>query len=59
MRPEASALHYTLTQTSEGTLLAWKEEDRETSPCAAELGAPLEEGTALYQDLQIMYQRTV
>ena len=55
MRPEAKALHVTLSQTNERSLLAWKTEDKETSPGAAELGAPLEEGTALYQDLQIVY----
>ena len=37
------------------SLLAWTEEDRATAPQASVLGAPLEEGTALYQDLQKMY----
>ena len=37
-------------------LLSWREEDKTVSPKAAVLGAPLEEGKHLYQDLQEKYQ---
>ena len=37
------------------SLLAWTEGDQATAPQANILGAPLEEGAALYQDLQMLY----
>lgn len=37
------------------SLLAWTEEDQASAPQANVLGAPLEEGAALYQDLQKLY----
>ena len=37
-------------------LLSWSEEDRTASPNAAVLGAPLEEGLHLYQELQEKYK---
>ena len=40
----------------DGQLLKWSEEDRRVSHRAAELGAPLTEGSELYNDLQITYQ---
>ena len=36
-------------------LLSWSQQDKETSSKAAVLGAPLEEGRHLYQDLQNKY----
>ena len=36
-------------------LLSWSQQDKETSSKAAVLGAPLEEGKHLYQELQNKY----
>ena len=42
-------------QTNASTLLRWEEKDN-AGPEAATLGAPLQYGATLHQDLQQMYQ---
>ena len=42
--------------TDPETLLSWSQQDKETSSKASVLGAPLEEGKHLYQELQNKYQ---
>ena len=37
-------------------ILSWSEADKAASPKAVALGAPLEEGQLLYEDLQQMYK---
>ena len=55
-RPTFGAIFGFLNAPDE-QLLKWSEEDRSTmSYRAAELGAPLTEGSELYKDLQFTYQ---
>ena len=53
-RPTFNDLLYKL-QTNASTLLRWEEKDN-TGPEAATLGAPLQYGATLHQDLQQRYQ---
>lgn len=41
---------------NDDSLLTWETEDYETSPRAAEIGAPLSEGYSLYRELQHEYR---
>ena len=54
-RPTFGAIFGYLNAPDE-QLLKWSEEDRRVSHRAAELGAPLTEGSELYKDLQFTYQ---
>ena len=42
--------------TQRNALMLWNTEDKSVSPQADVLGAPLEEGKNLYQDLQLCYK---
>lgn len=54
-RPTFEDLTGELAKDPEG-LLSWREEDKAVSLKAVTLGAPLEEGRHLYQELQEMYK---
>ncbi len=53
-RPSFSDLLQSLSRP-ETELLSWTEEDTKTHPQATVLGGPLDAGTGLYTDLQIVY----
>lgn len=53
-RPTFEDLTHELSRDTEA-LLSWSEQDRAISPTAFVLGAPLEEGRHLYQELQQKY----
>ena len=54
-RPTFEDLARELYRDSEA-LLSWSQQDKETSSKASVLGAPLEKGKHLYQDLQNKYK---
>ena len=54
-RPSFDDLHQAFL-TNPSFLLKWTAKDRSVSPQAAMLGAPLEEGSDLYRNLQYQYR---